>query len=283
MKIAGVQMGFQIGDVSGNVERMISKVRESRSQGAQLTVFPECAATGYCFTSLDEARPFAEPIDGPITQRMSRTCADLGGYIVFGLLEADGNRVFNALAMVGPKGLIASYRKIHLPFLGVDMFTNFGDRPFSVCDVEGVRIGLSICYDGGFPESARCMTLQGADLILLPTNWPNGAEVTAEHAINTRALENTVYFAAVNRIGVERGTPFIGMSRICDPLGRTISAAQGTEEVTLYADIDVQRSRNKHCIRKAGINEVNRIADRRPEMYGTIVEPHNLKRPGNNV
>lgn len=280
MKIAGVQMDFQLRDVSGNLDRMIAKLREARAAGATLTVFPECATTGYCFTSIEEARPYAELISGAATQRMARACAELGGHVVFGLLEADGPRVFNALALVGPNGLVASYRKIHLPFLGVDMFTDFGDRPLAVHEVDGVKIGMNICYDGGFPETARCLALLGADLIVLPTNWPPGAETAADYATNTRAMENTVYYAAINRIGVERGTPFIGRSRICDPLGKTLATADGIEEVILYADIDTARSRNKHLIRQAGTNEVNRIADRHPEMYGEIVKPRDLQRPG---
>ena len=280
MKIAGVQMDFQLMDVSGNLDRMIAKLREARAAGASLTVFPECAVTGYCFTSIEEARPYSQPIDGEATQRMARACAELGGHVVFGLLEADGARVFNALALVGPNGLVASYRKIHLPFLGVDMFTDFGDRPLAVHDVDGVKIGMNICYDGGFPETARCLALLGADVIVLPTNWPPGAEMAAEHATNTRAMENTVYYAAVNRIGVERETPFIGRSRICDPLGKTLATANGIEEVILYADIDTARARNKHLIRQAGKNEVNRIADRHPEMYGEIIQPRHLPRPG---
>jgi 5-aminopentanamidase len=280
MKLAAVQMDFQLMDVTGNLSRMIEKHREARSAGATLTVFPECAATGYCFTSLEEARPYVEPINGRATQQMARACAELGGHIVFGLLESDGDRVFNALALVGPDGLIGSYRKVHLPFLGVDMFTSYGDRPWEVHDVDGVKLGMNICYDGGFPETARSLSLLGADLIVLPTNWPPGAENAALYTSNARAMENTVYYAAVSRIGTERGVPFIGRSRICDPLGNTLASAEGTEEVILYADIDPARSRNKHLIRQAGRNEVNRIADRRPEMYGEIVQPHRMTRPG---
>ena len=280
MRIAGVQMDFQLADNAGNLERMIDKLRESRRAGAALTIFPECALSGYCFSSLDEARPHTESIPGPSVQRMTGVCAELGGHVVYGLLESDGVRVFNALALVGPRGLVASYRKTHLPFLGVDMFTDHGDRPFAVHEVDGVRVGMNICYDGGFPEPARCLTLLGADLIVLPTNWPPGAEPAAEYAINTRAMENTVYYAAVNRIGSERGVSFIGRSRICDPLGKTLAVANHTDEAILYADIDVARARNKHLIRKAGINEVNRIADRRPDLYGEIIRPHNLKSPG---
>ena len=280
MRIAGVQMDFQLGDNAGNLERMIEKLRETRRAGADFTIFPECALSGYCFSSLDEARPHAEQLPGPSVTRMAEVCAELGGHVVYGLLEADGDRLFNALALVGPQGLIGSYRKTHLPFLGIDMYTSYGEGPFAVHDVDGVRVGMNICYDGGFPEPARCLALLGADLIVLPTNWPPGAETAAEYAINTRAMENTVYYAAVNRIGTERGVPFIGRSRICDPLGKILATADHADEVILYADIDVTRSRNKHLIRKAGVNEVNRIADRRPELYTEIIKPHDLASPG---
>lgn len=280
MRIAGVQMDFRLGDPAANLDRMIGKMREARREGASLTVFPECALTGYCFTSIEEARPYAEPVPGPSVARMTDVCREIGGHVVYGLLESDGSRVFNALALVGPQGLVGSYRKTHLPFLGVDMYTDYGDRPFQVYDVDGVKVGMNICYDGGFPEPARCLALLGADLIVLPTNWPPGAEPAAEYAINTRAMENTVYYAAVNRVGEERGVPFIGRSRICDPLGKTLAMADGTQETILYADIDVSRARNKHLIRKAGINEINRIADRRPHLYSELTKPHTLKSPG---
>ena len=280
MRIAVVQLDIKIADVAGNRERMIAKMRETREAGAELTIFPECALTGYCFESLEEARPHAEPIPGPSVSKMAEACSALGTYVVFGMLESDGSRVFNALALVGPQGLVASYRKIHIPYLGVDRFVDFGDRPFDVHEINGVRIGMNICYDGGFPEPARCLALMGADLIVLPTNWPPSAEPAADFAINTRSLENTVYYAACDRVGVERGIPFIGKSKITDPLGKTIAFADHTDEAILYAEIDVARSRKKHLIRQAGVNEVNRMADRRPEMYGKITEPHSLKRPG---
>jgi predicted amidohydrolase len=280
MRIAAVQMDVTLADIAGNLSRMITKTRETRAAGAELTIFPECALTGYCFDSIDEARPYAESIPGPSVDKMVALCAELGGFVVFGLLEKEGARVFNALALVGPQGLIGSYRKIHLPRLGVDMYTDFGDRPFAVHEINGLRIGMNICYDGGFPESGRCLALLGADLIVLPTNWPPGAEAAADYAINTRAMENTVYYAAADRVGVERGVPFIGKSKICDPLGKTLGYADHTHEEILYADVDVSRSRNKHLIRKAGVNEVNRIADRHPEMYSKLVEPHSLQRPG---
>lgn len=280
MRIAGVQMDVQIADVATNMRRMQDRLREAVRHGAELVVFPECALTGYCFDSRDEALPFGQTLPGPAVYEFQGLCAELNCLAAFGLLEAAGTQLFNAVALVGPEGLVATYRKVHLPWLGVDRYTDYGDRPFEVQTTRGTRIGMNICYDAGFPEPARCLALMGADLILLPTNWPPGAEAAAEYAINTRALENTIYYAAINRVGVERGCRFIGQSRICDPLGRTLAHANHAEEEILYADVDPALSRNKHLVRVAGTNEVNRIADRRPELYGPLVTPHQLQRPG---
>lgn len=280
MKIAGVQLDVTIGQPERNRARIIEKLRETAAAGAKLAVFPECAVPGYCFGSLDEAREFAEPLPGPSTEQISRACAELDMFCVFGLLEADGARVFNAAALVGPAGLIGAYRKIHLPYLGVDMHTTPGDQPFAVQEAGGVRIGMNICYDSAFPEAARTLAILGADLIVLPTNWPPGAECTARSVPSTRALENAVYYIAVNRVGEERGFRFIGMSSICDTNGELLAVSQTTGEEILYAEIDPARARRKHIIRVPGKHEIDRLADRRPEMYGELTKPHHLKRPG---
>ena len=181
---------------------------------------------------------------------------------------------------VGPGGVVGTYRKVHLPWLGVDRFVSHGDRPFEILEVEGVRIGMLICYDGGFPEAVRCLALAGADLIVLPTNWPPGAEQLAEYTGNSRALENSVYFLAANRVGSERGYNFIGWSRICDPSGRTLATANHTNPCVIRAEIDTERSRRKRIVRVPGEHIIDRLADRRPEMYGLLCEPHSLPRPG---
>ena len=147
-----------------------------------------------------------------------------------------GDEVFNAAVLAGPDGLVGSYRKVHLPFLGVDRFTTPGNRPFEVFDVAGVRVGILICYDGGFPEAVRELALRNADLVVLPTNWPPGAETMAEYAVNTRAMENAIYFLAANRVGKERGFRFIGTSRICDPAGNTLAGANGQDECVIRAE-----------------------------------------------
>jgi predicted amidohydrolase len=142
---------------------------------------------------------------------------------------------------------------------------------------------MMICYDSSFPESARCLSLLGADLIVLPTNWPPGAECIAESTIPCRALENGVYFVAVNRVGAEGGFPFIGQSQICDPSGRLLHRCDDTSEEIFYAEIDPERARRKHVIRVPGEHEIHRFADRRPDMYGPIVETHCLPRPGRDT
>jgi predicted amidohydrolase len=280
MKIAGVQMDVALTSVEQNLVRMVGRLRETTAAGARLTVFPECALTGYCFSNLEEARPYAQTIPGPATERIRAACAELGCYTIFGMLEGDGNKIYNAAVLVGPTGVIGSYRKIHLPYLGIDMFTSYGDRPFAVHNAGELKVGMSICYDAAFPEASRSLAILGADLIALPTNWPPGAECTAANVINARAMENAVYFIAVNRVGTERGFEFIGRSKIADPSGQTLAESRTVGEEILYAEIDPAKARRKHIIRVPGKHEIDRLADRRPEMYGVLVQPHHLKSPG---
>ena len=279
MKIAGVQIDVSLGDIEANVAKLTAHLRESHSAGAQLTVFPECAATGYCFDNLDEGRWYAQPVPGPITEALTAACRERDLFTVFGMLEADGPRVFNAAVLMGPEGVIGSYRKVHLPYLGIDMHTAYGDRPFAVHAAGGVRVGMNICYDAAFPEAARCLALLGADLIALPTNWPPGGECVARHAIRTRAMENAVYYAAINRVGTERGFQFIGLSSICAPSGDVLAESTGADEQVLYAEIDPEKARRKRFVRVPDKHEIDRFADRRPEMYAALTEPRGLPTP----
>ncbi len=280
MKIAGVQIDIQLAQPEANLARIVEHLNQAADQGARLIVFPECALTGYCFESLEAARPFGQTIPGPATDQLAELCKSRDLHVVFGMLESDGEHLFNAAVLVTSDGRVATYRKVHLPFLGIDRFTTYGDRPFDVHEIDDVRIGMNICYDVSFPEAARCLTLLGADLIVLPTNWPPGAECVAQNSINCRAIENGVYYLAVNRVGTEGGFPFIGQSQLCSPDGRTIHYASKDAEEVFYAEIDPAESRRKHCVRVPGKHEIDRLADRRPAMYGPINEPHDLRSPG---
>lgn len=273
-RVAAVQMEPRLGKVAENLEIIRSRLAEAADGGADLVVFPECAVSGYGFSSRDEGLAAAVSAAGPELGTVAKTCEERGVHCVLGLLERDGDNLFNAAALVGPAGLVGVYRKVHLPFLGVDMFVDPGDRPFAVHDAGGIRIGMHICYDVAFPEAGRVLSLLGADLLVLPTNWPTYSEPTAEHVIPARAVENTVYVAAVNRVGLESGFRFIGHSSIVDPFGKVLAVASPNREEILYADVDVDRARRKHLVRVPGRHEIDRIGDRRPGFYQPIVAPN---------
>ncbi|WP_165232430.1 carbon-nitrogen hydrolase family protein [Aquisphaera insulae] len=276
VRVAAVQMEPSLGQVAENLARIEAGLGRAAEAGARLAVFPECALSGYGFGSREDGMAHAVPVDGEEIGRIAQAVNRTGCSCILGLLERDGDRLYNACTLVGPGGVIGTYRKVHLPFLGIDMFVDPGDRPFAVHEIAGLglRVGMHICYDGSFPESARIMSLLGADLLVLPTNWPTHSEAAAEHMVSCRAMENTVYYLAVNRVGVESGFRFIGSSSIADPAGNVLCRAPADREEILIADIDPQRARKKHLVRVPGRHEINRIADRRPSYYGPLVQPN---------
>ena len=274
VRVAAVQMDPRLGDVDANLKVILGRLREAAAAGARLVVFPECALTGYGFDSKDEGLRHAEALPGLSTREVASACAESGAFAIYGLLERDGDKLYNAAALVGPGGLVGHYRKVHLPFMGVDRFADPGGRPFAVHEAAGLRIGMHICYDGTFPEVGRVLTLQGADVLVLPTNWPIQATTTAEHIPAARAIENVVYVMAVDRVGQESGCRFAGLSSIAGPGGEVIAKAGPDLEEILYADVDPALARRKRIIRVPGKQEVDRIADRRPGFYGPIVAPN---------
>jgi len=272
VKIAAVQMDPKITENRENLNRITQEARTAAASGADLVVFPECALTGYVFGSREEALPFMEPIPGPGTSKLADCCRELGIHIVVGLLEIEEERCFNAAVLVGPGGLVGKYRKNHLPFLGVDRFIDPGDSPFAVHRTPIGNIGIHICYDCNFPESARVMALQGADILALPTNWPGGRGNIARYVVNTRALENKVHVVAVDRVGEERGVRFLGRSKIVNAWGDTLAEGSKANEEIIYGEVSLAEARRKHIVVKPGEFEVDYIRDRRPELYGEIVE-----------
>ncbi len=269
-RIACAQMDVEIGNVKANRANIIDRIKAAAYKGAQLITFPECAITGYCFDSLEEAAPFAEALDGPSSQAIAAACQQAGVYAIAGFIEKDEAAFYNAAMLVGPDGVIGNYRKTHLPFLGVDRFLTPGDKPFAIFDLPIGKIGVNICYDASFPEAARALKLLGAELIILPTNWPGGAWRTPEFIINARACENHLHFAAANRVGVERGWQFIGRSKVVDCMGDTVVEAGRESEEMLLADLDLEESNKNKIVNLAGSYEIDRLRDRRPELYGII-------------
>lgn len=272
-KIAAVQVDCRLGAVEANLTAVRSRLAEAADAGARLVVFPECALTGYGFASRAEAQTVAQTIPGPGTDAVAADCARRNVWAAFGLLERAGDRLYNACALVGPAGHVATYRKTHLPCLGVDRFTDPGDRPFAVHDLGGLRVGVAICFDGSFPETVRVMALQGADLVVLPTNWSANAIKNATLVSRVRAFENHIYYAAVNRVGGEAGYHYVGHSSVSDYNGDFLAHADHDREAVLYAEIDPEAAREKKVVHRAGEYEIDRLNWRRPELYARLVEP----------
>lgn len=272
MKVAACQIDVAFAGVAANLAAAGRWVERAAAAGARLVVFPECALTGYAFPDEAAARAAAIEVGGPEVARLAELARAHAAWIVTGALERADGRLFNAALLIGPDGLALHYRKLHLPFLGCDRFVTHGDRPLSVATTPLGRIGLSICYDGSFPEAARVLKLRGAQLIVLPTNWPEAANVSRRFQSIVRAFENHVNYVACNRVGSEGGFRFPGDSKIVDFSGRVLAQAGDGEEL-LLAELDLPAADANRIVNVPGEYELDRIAHRRPEHYGPIIEP----------
>ena len=267
VRVAAAQFDPHLGDIAYNVERIGLLLDHAAHNGAALTVFPECAVTGYTVSSLEEARAIAQPVESDAIQSIKERCATLHTHSIIGTLLVEDDRVFNAAVLIGPGGLIGTYLKAHLPFCGADRFICKGDTGFRVFDTPVGRIGMLICYDLRFPEAARTLALRGADIIALPTNWPTGADTAPEFVARARAFENRVCVIACNRVGEERGVRYIGRSCIVAPNGQHLMDASPAEEHIIMADIDPRQARSKRLVITPGEFEMDFFGDRRPELY----------------
>ena len=270
MLVAAAQIEPKLAEPERNLEACLARLEEAAAAGAELLVLPECAIPGYMFESAEEALPFAEEVPGPSSEVLERESRRLGMHVVCGLLERDGDTLRNAAVLVGPDGLVGTYRKTHLPFLGVDRFVFPGDE-LTVYDTPLGRIGVEICYDLRFPEVTRTLALRGADIVAHPTNFPIAAKLQTELITVARAAENRIYLLTANRVGKERSGEFCGWSQIVDPYGTRLAEAGETEEALLVADVDVEKARDKDYV-IPGEYELYLFGHRRPELYGALVE-----------
>src|SRR5919106_5469372 len=272
-RVAALQLDPALGEVNRNLERIERAVADAAAEGAELAVAPEAAVTGYAFASADEAMPVARRATASAADRLAEVAARHRINIICGSIEAEGDQLFNAALLLTADGRRFVYRKTHLPFLGVDRFVTPGEDPPFVVDLGAVRVGMLICYDLRFPEAARICALEGADLIALPTNWPKGVEFHPELFAPARAAENHCYLLAADRVGTERGTTFIGRSRLIDPDGELLAEASGTDEELLIGEVDPEAARSTHVRRRPGEHEWDTIADRRPGLYARLLSP----------
>lgn len=272
VKIAVVQNEPRLMKNEENLRNILHSTKEAAHHHANLIVFPECSLTGYVFQSREEASPFSETVPGPSTDRLSNLCRELKVHVIFGLLERENDSLYNAAALIGPQGFISGYRKNHLPILGVDRFVDVGDKPFTVYQTPIGNIGLEICYDIAFPEASRVMALLGADILVVPANFPKVIGDKLNYMVMARAIENTVHVVLADRIGNERGCSFAGLSKIVDSSGEIVSLANPDKEEIIYGEISLELARQKHLVLIPGEMESNRIKDRRPDLYNVITE-----------
>lgn len=269
MRVASVQIDVVHGEPAANIANALGHLERLAVLGVDLAVFPECALTGYGADDLAEARRIAlgrspeqswEDELAPI----QNACVRLGICAVVGYLLNEGSQVFNGATFFDHSKGWFHYRKTHLPFMGADRFCTQGEE-LEVLSTSVGQIGLLICYDLRFPEATRALALQGAELLCLPTNWPTGAVVSAEHISIARAAENRIFVATCNRVGSEKGFDFIGRSKIVGVDGQVLACAGGGEE-TIIADIELADARQKRRIVVAGTYETD-VSARRTDLY----------------
>ncbi len=269
MTLSIFQTSPEFGNVDANLDAAETLVGKT---DADLIVLPELFATGYFFESTAQARALAEAIpSGPTIRRLERWARETGTTFVAGLAERDGDSLYNSAAVVTPKGWLGTYRKTHLFYEETLHFSpgDSGFRVWTVTDRRGAsyRLGVMICFDWLFPESARALALAGADVVAHPSNLvlPHCPD-----SMPVRALENGVFTATANRVGSESNTretlTFIGRSRICSPRAAVLADAPAgappDAPVVISAEFDPREARDKR------LNAYNdRFESRRPELY----------------
>jgi predicted amidohydrolase len=255
----------EFGEVQANVEKA---VKDLFSVKADLIVLPELFNTGYQFVSRQEIEALAEEIpSGKTCQAMTDLAQNSNLFLVFGLAERDGQHFFNSAVVTGPDGFVGKYRKTHL-FSDEQDFFSPGDTGFCVFDIGSAIIGVMICFDWWFPESARALALSGADIICHSSNLvlPH-----CQKAMKIRSLENGVFTITANRVGTEsRGgkehLTFTGGSQVVDNFGEAKVKMGENDTGIVLVEIDPSQARNKAITPRN-----DRFMDRRPEFYGSLM------------
>jgi len=258
VKLAIVQTKPVFGDIAGNRKRALEMLE---SVHADLYVLPELCLSGYVFAEAKEVERLAEGLDDGSARAFVDFSRKRRSYVVFGFAER-ADRIYNSAALVGPDGLLGVYRKVHL-FDREQILFAPGNMGFPVFDLPFGRIGMMICFDWIFPESARSLALHGAQLIAHPSNL---VLPYCPEAMVTRCLENRVFAATADRIGREARAgvdlTFIGASQVVTPTGIVELRLQRDEERVGVVEVDLAAAMNK-CVTPVS----NVIEGRRPDQY----------------
>jgi predicted amidohydrolase len=263
MRVAVYQGPGASGDVPANLATIRRVASRAAAEGAGLVVFPELFVTGYNLGP--RLRELAEPLSGPSLEAIGAAAADCGTAVLTGFCERDGARLFNSAVLIGRDGsLQAVHRKCHLfGAMEGELFTP-GDA-LATIELEGLRVGILICYHVEFPEAVRALALAGAELVAVPTTLMAPYDFMARTLVPARAAENQVFVAYANRTGAEGGLAYIGQSWIVGPDGVDLARAGRHEERFLLAELEpeaIMRARAAYCY----------VGERRPELYGPLTE-----------
>ncbi|MBN1592586.1 MAG: acyltransferase [Candidatus Coatesbacteria bacterium] len=264
MKVGFLQFCPQRGQVKENLRTIIGLID---GQECDLWVLPELCNTGYLFSDPDEAWDLAEEIpSGSTTEKLAEISVRNRSAIVAGIAERDEDQLYNSSILVTPKGDIFRYRKLHLFGYEKEVFSP-GDREPEVFNIGRAMVGMMICFDWYFPETARILMLKGAQIICHPSNL---VLPYCQKSMPTRCIENRVFAITANRIGSEvvgnRELVFTGGSLIVDPLGEVLAKASEDSEEFKIVDIVPKISSDKKLTR---MNELR--SDRRVELYGELL------------
>ncbi|HXI02440.1 MAG TPA: nitrilase-related carbon-nitrogen hydrolase [Candidatus Saccharimonadales bacterium] len=260
MRVGYYQFRPRFGRPAENTSRIVGALRAVR---ADLIVLPELALSGYYFASREEAFSLSEvPSRSRNVASLIDLCRDRKMHLVAGVAERSRDRLFNSSLLLGPRGVVSVYRKVHL-FDNEKRWFDPGDRPPGVVRAGGAAVGMMICFDWLFPEVARSLALQGAEILAHPSN------LVLRHcqgAMPARCLENGVFAITCNRSGADRrphGTiAFTGRSQITGPRGEVLHRAPARGEALHVQRIDLARARDK---RITPGNDL--LGDRRPAFY----------------
>jgi len=246
-----------------NIARLAALCEDAAAKGARLIVTPEMGTTGYCWYDRDEVKPFVETVPGPSTDRFQRICEAHNCYIVLGMPEVDAatELYYNSAVLIGPHGIVGKHRKSH-PYIAEPKWAANGDIAHQVFDTELGRIGLLVCMDLHFFETARLEAVAGVDVICHISNWL--AERTPAPYWITRAFENSCYVIESNRWGLERTVQFSGGSCVIAPDG-SIAASIDSGDGVATAQIDLDRVRRREVLGEKVFEK------RRPELYAELM------------
>ncbi|WP_416426267.1 carbon-nitrogen hydrolase family protein [Pseudomonas sp. App30] len=263
MKVELAQLAGQDNATAYNLERALAAIAAC-AEDTRLVVFPETHLMG--FPSAHTVAAVAEPLDGPTVRAIEQAARERDIAVVIGVAEHDQGRFYNTTLLITPEGIALKYRKTHLWASDRGVFSA-GDR-FATTLWQGVRVGLLICYDIEFPESARALGQLGAELIIVTNGNMDPYGPTHRTAIMARAQENQAFALMVNRVGNgDGGLVFAGGSALVDPFGTLLEEA-GRDEQQFSVELDLARL-------QAARKDYRYLDDQRLRLPGEVVEHAN--------